>query len=569
MKIETRQENSYSCISLKYNKLLTLTMNEEDIKIPGTIHLVDLEGTLDVRHDGEKDIVLVPQPTEDPEDPLNWSKNRKRLLALSLMIAVFSADILSTSLSAVLLTIEADTGIPLANLNTGVGIQYLFFGWSTLLWQPFGLTYGRRPALLLGGLGVLLCTVWSAYVKSSGEWYVNRLLTGTFYGPIETLIEVCISDVFFAHERGTYIAWYCWVLFSIPFACGVPAGFVASNLGWRWIPYICCIIAAACLIFMFFFLEETMYYRDPALELDGTDVISISENENMSSTEEKGKNADVDVAVDEVVDSTRSPALVYQRKTYAQKLKFWGARDSKQRNVFFQSMWIPFSLIRFPSIAFGGMVVGSVLSWFNVVNATIAVVLAAPPYNFSGNMIGVFFAAPFIGISVGAFFSGKIVDTWTTMRARNARGFREPEERLWLSVVPMVTHPLGCFLFGIGAAHGIHWVGLAFGLAFVCATFPMGSAVAINYIIDCYKEVSGDGLVTMILIRNSLGFGFSYAVTPWLDAVGVQNLFIAIGCLGVFFWGLSFAVIVFGKKMRKGTAKSYWRFIAKYGLKAH
>ncbi|KAH3661486.1 hypothetical protein OGAPHI_006333 [Ogataea philodendri] len=530
-----------------------------ETRIPGTIHLIDLDGNLDVRHEGNKDIVLVPQPTDDPEDPLNWSKSRKRLLAMCLIIAVFSADILSTSLSAALLSVEESTGIPLANLNTGVGIQYLFFGWSNLLWQPFGLNYGRRPAILLGGLGCLLCTIWSAYVKSTGEWYINRILVGSFYGPIETLIEVCISDVFFAHERGGWIAWYCWTLFNIPFLCGIPAGYIVDRLGWKWIPYIWSIIAAGCWVFIFFFLEETMYHRNPALEMDGVQG-AVSVNNTNSPDNEKEKNQ---IVVDEVASSG------YPRKTFMEKLKFWGARNPDQKNTFFQSMWIPFYLVRYPAIAFGGLVVGAVLSWFNVVNATLADILASPPYNMSGEMIGVFFASPFVGISVGSYFSGKIVDTWSTMRARKAHGYREPEERLWVSVIPMIIHPFGCFLFGIGAHHEVHWVGLAFGLAMICSTFPMGSAVAINYIIDCYKEVSGDGLVTMILIRNSMGFGFSYAVTPWLDAVGVQNLYIAIGCIGMFFWAISFVMIALGKKFRRMSASSYWRLIDKYELHAH
>jgi hypothetical protein len=41
--------------------------------IPGTVHLVDLEGTLRAKHSstGRKDIVLVPAPSNDSDDPLN------------------------------------------------------------------------------------------------------------------------------------------------------------------------------------------------------------------------------------------------------------------------------------------------------------------------------------------------------------------------------------------------------------------------------------------------------------------------------------------------------------------
>ncbi|KAF1976343.1 hypothetical protein BU23DRAFT_551804, partial [Bimuria novae-zelandiae CBS 107.79] len=40
--------------------------------IPGTVHIVDLLGTTHARHaeSGQKDIVLIPSPSSDPDDPL-------------------------------------------------------------------------------------------------------------------------------------------------------------------------------------------------------------------------------------------------------------------------------------------------------------------------------------------------------------------------------------------------------------------------------------------------------------------------------------------------------------------
>jgi len=195
--------------------------------------------------------------------------------------------------------------------------------------------------------------------------------------------------------------------------------------------------------------------------------------------------------------------------------------------------------------------------------------LAAPPYNFSTEAIGVMFIAPFIGCTVGCVFAGVSANRFAVWMSRRKGGIFEPEYRLWMALVPLVLHPVGCILFGVGANHGVHWVGLAFGLAFIVGTFPIGSAIAINYIIDSYKEVSRDGLVTMICIRNSMGFGFSYGVTPWITATGVQNTYIAVAFIGMFFWGLSFLFIAIGKKSRKATAKSYWHMVEKHGLTAH
>lgn len=57
----------------------TMAAPREDI-VPGTVHLVDTQHEMRSRHlEGNKDIVLVPQPSNDPEDPLNWSPSRKAL----------------------------------------------------------------------------------------------------------------------------------------------------------------------------------------------------------------------------------------------------------------------------------------------------------------------------------------------------------------------------------------------------------------------------------------------------------------------------------------------------------
>lgn len=54
---------------------------EDPAGVPGTVHLVDLNHNLNARHAGKGDIVLNPTPSNDPNDPLNWTPRRK-LLAL-------------------------------------------------------------------------------------------------------------------------------------------------------------------------------------------------------------------------------------------------------------------------------------------------------------------------------------------------------------------------------------------------------------------------------------------------------------------------------------------------------
>lgn len=53
---------------------------------PGTTLLVDVQHNLQAEHTEVGDIILVPEPSRDPEDPLNWSSGRKyRTLGCALL----------------------------------------------------------------------------------------------------------------------------------------------------------------------------------------------------------------------------------------------------------------------------------------------------------------------------------------------------------------------------------------------------------------------------------------------------------------------------------------------------
>lgn len=41
---------------------------------------------------GKNDVVLIPQPSDDPEDPLNWSPTKKALILVVLAVVACTAD---------------------------------------------------------------------------------------------------------------------------------------------------------------------------------------------------------------------------------------------------------------------------------------------------------------------------------------------------------------------------------------------------------------------------------------------------------------------------------------------
>lgn len=87
----------------------------------------------------------------------------------------------------------------------------------------------------------------------------------------------------------------------------------------------------------------------------------------------------------------------------------------------------------------------------------------------------------------------------------------EAETKLWPSAVFVVLVPFALILWGVGAAHQIHWFGLVFAMGTLAYVNTVGTQVCINYLIDSYPGLAGDSMGTLVIIRNTLSFGFGYA----------------------------------------------------------
>jgi len=91
---------------------------------PGTVRLIDTEGIVAGQHAAnEKDIVLVPSPSEDPEDPLNWTLRRKWLATSCIVVYTIMIAIPSSAVYSVVTPIRAATGLSLTDINNGTGIM--------------------------------------------------------------------------------------------------------------------------------------------------------------------------------------------------------------------------------------------------------------------------------------------------------------------------------------------------------------------------------------------------------------------------------------------------------------
>lgn len=125
---------------------LTVQPLPEGVKVEGGL-LLDVEGLSDqtslrlapdghvsstpLGESGEgvlthRQTVLLPQPTDDPNDPLNWSWSKKHLILLTVAWAALCADWTSASGSAIIFPQAAEWQMSVAAVNQPNAINVLF-----------------------------------------------------------------------------------------------------------------------------------------------------------------------------------------------------------------------------------------------------------------------------------------------------------------------------------------------------------------------------------------------------------------------------------------------------------
>ncbi|KAJ4128993.1 hypothetical protein NW768_007519 [Fusarium equiseti] len=520
--------------------------------VPGTVLLVDFDGTADAPH--ARDIVLVPTPSEDPDDPLNWSSWRKTLFLTTICVYCLSVGIASAAIYSILVPISVATGLTVGDLNTGTGYMFLLLGWGCLIWQPLAQKYGKRPVYLLSILGTIAMMIWAPHAKTNGQWIANKVIQGFFGAPIESLCEMSVSDVYFAHERGTYIGYYALFLGGANFLAPILGGFINDGQGWQWVLHWCAIFNAIAFAIMFFCMEETNYNR----------VLGNPSHGHMDPEHEDPSDGEKGIKSQTTHNTeVRTGTIASSNRSYLVKLKLF------RRQLFQDVPWKgmltrPFQYFSLPIVVFCGFMYGAVICYFGVLNGTASIILSGAPYNFSPRMVGLCYVSCVIGVFIGAYYSGPLGDKLVLYWTRRNGGLREPEYRLWLYVALVVIVPSALILWGVGAAHAVHWSGPLVAMGMIAASITVGCQIPISYCIDSYTEISSDAIVTIILIRNTMSFAMGYGVTPWVTNMGYQNAFILAACVSFAQFALAFVFIRYGKQMRRNSAEKY----ASYTLRA-
>lgn len=81
-------------------------------------------------------------------------------------------------------------------------------GYCNFIIVPCGEIFGRRITLLICAAINLGACIWSAMASSYGSFLAARILTGTGATANESIMNIVVADMYFLHERGSYVGSY-------------------------------------------------------------------------------------------------------------------------------------------------------------------------------------------------------------------------------------------------------------------------------------------------------------------------------------------------------------------------
>lgn len=545
---------------------------KKSIFIPGSINILREDDFGETGYAGQvqrnsKGIILNPQPSSSPNDPLNWTMKRKYWhFFLMCFITALTAAI-SNDAGAAQDSLNEFYGISYDAMNTGAGVLFLFIGWSCIVLAPASSLYGRRITYIICLLSGTLGSVWFAKSRRTSDTIWSQAFVGLSEACAEAQVQQSLSDIFFQHSLGTVLTAYIMATSIGTFLGPLIAQYISDNQTFRWVGWWGAIITGGTLLVFLFTGEETAFDREAAYAKDHTieaskaaplieDIPLKKESSQINESPYEGFETSSETAElalrNEVPNSYwKNMAII----TPASYLKGWGIKQYIKR------FFLYFKIFTFPAVWLSGMLWGLQDAYLSFYLTTEEDYFPEAPWNYSGSAVAIMNVATLVGAVIGCLVAGILSDHHVLWMAKKKNGVYEPEYRLWLSVITLFISPLGLIMFGVGADKQWPKAVIYIGLGFIGYGWGTIGDISMSYLMDCYPKIVILGMVGVSIINNSLGSIFTFCCSYWLDASGTTNTYIALAVIDFVTIACALPTIYWGKSWRKRTTKAYLELV--------
>ncbi|KAL9623395.1 MAG: hypothetical protein Q9160_002288 [Pyrenula sp. 1 TL-2023] len=461
---------------------------------------------LKVAKDGHT--ILIPQPSDSPKDPLNWSSFKKHLVLMIVSFAAFLPDYGSATGAVTLLPQAEEWHMTPDEVNHSQTGNVFMVGAGGIVVVGLSAYFGRLPPLFWFLVVSLATAAWCAGATSFESFMTARILNGFFSTVAQGGGLMFINDMFFFHERARKINIWAGLVIVSPYFGPLFSAFIITTQRWIWPFWLLTCVTGTALLLTILFVPETYYARrDPALR---------PSNGNRLLTLIGVHQRRVDLL------SPNTPATMIIRPT---------------------------KVILKPIIFLSCLYYMLTFAWVVGLNTTLSIFVNTL-YGFGPKQIGFFYFTPIVGAGLGEIAGHWLHDFVAKSYIRKHNGHFEPEVRLYVTFFSTPFLIAGLVLFGFSLEKEYHYMVLSVSWAMFIFGIMITTVGVTAYCLDSYPEGSGEVAAWINMVRTLGGFIVNYFQVRWALKVGTATSFGTQAAITAFAWLIIPVLLKWGKAMR-------------------
>ncbi|KAI7950492.1 hypothetical protein MJO29_009166 [Puccinia striiformis f. sp. tritici] len=375
-------------------------------------------------------VVLWPQPSEDPNDPQNWSDSRKLKNLIICTMAAFIPDFDSGIGVACLFPLAKEYGTTPGKINN------VSSNWSIFLLGPGGLIavmlskrYGRLPILFWSQVLGLAFLIGCTFAPNLSTFAAMRCLNAFFSTAPQVTGLLAVTDMYPFHLQARMLNFWSAGFLVSPYMSPWLFGYLVEKINYRWAYAIGSFYGLLVVILIGLFVEETVYDRYLALASD-------------------------------------SPAKINSNSRLKTLLGIAGYKTADLRCSWRQAVMPTFQLLAKPHCLAILIYMGVIFGFAIGINVTNVVFTSSPPplgYGVSQVIVASLYATPVVAVFLGEVTGRYLNDKTVSYLTSRNRGVFEPEMRLWTLYLGIPLIVVGFVVLGGAFEHKWNLVAVVFG----------------------------------------------------------------------------------------------------------
>ncbi|OJD29520.1 polyamine transporter [Diplodia corticola] len=464
------------------------------------------------------DPIYLTYSIDDKENPRNWPKwKRWYITCFVSMLNVFTC-LCAGGYSSGQEQLIAEFDVSAEVGTVGLSMYILGFAVGPLMLAPLSEYFGRNPVYVWSWLLLVIFQIPLALAPNIGTVIVCRLLQGFFGSAPLTNTGGTVSDLWARNDCGSAMAIYgLSSTFGPPLAL-VISGYIAQNMGWRWLFWVYMAIFGGYWLLLVLTVPETRH--------------SIILDKKAKRLRKRLRAEGLTAAADNLLDAN--------------------ADEKKGLHTLFAiTLTRPFRfLFTEPITIFAALYNGWIYGIVYLLNEAIPLVFGTG-HAFTTGQWGCSFAGLAIGSLLAASLHLPLQERHYLRRvAASGTGAGCPEARMHLARFGTFLLPASLFWFAWTSFPTVHWLAPVAASALFGAGIYVIILAILNYVVDSYQTYSASALAGVILVRNLVGAGFPLFGRQMYERLGWEWASSLLAFLSVPLCAIPFVFFYWGEAIR-------------------